>query len=98
MSKNIVIDGEQFDDMRGFYDHVTPMLTDGIGEYGHNLDAFCDMLRGGLGAHYYGEPLEILWKNFGLSRERLGDRRVLNIISVILASDDAHECTLKIEE
>lgn len=96
--KKIVIDGGAFDDMRGFYDHVIPMLTDGNFEAGRNLDAFNDLLRGGFGAHGYGQPVEIVWKEFARSRELLGDSKLLTIVQIILDADGGHDCTLKIEE
>ena len=95
---SIVINGEEFDTMREFFDYVIPMLSDGSFKAGHNLDAFNDLLRGGFGVHEYGQPLDITWRNFERSRSMLGDSSVLTLVQIILDSDGGHECTLKLED
>lgn len=97
-ARKIIIDGGAFDDMNGFYDHVIPLLTDGHFDAGHNLDAFNDLLRGGFGAHSYGQPLDIKWISFTRSRDMLGESKLLTIVQIILDVNGGHNCTLKIEE
>jgi RNAse (barnase) inhibitor barstar len=63
------IDGSRFSTLERFYDEVSRVLLPGA-EWGHNLDAFNDILRGGFGTPDGGFILR--WRNVGLSRERLG--------------------------
>ena len=94
--RSIEINGAAFDNMKEFFDHVIPMLSDGSFEAGHNLDAFNDLLRGGFGVHEYGQPLDITWRNFERSRSMLGDANVLTLVQIILDADGGHDCTLKL--
>ena len=71
--KQIVIDGNNFSDIEGFYCEMDKLLTrDLTWKTGHNLNAFNDLLRGGFGFHEYGEKLSITWINAGKSRADLG--------------------------
>lgn len=71
--KNIVIDGNKFSDLEGFYTEIDKLLTKDLDwKTGHNMDAFNDLLRGGFGVHEYGEALHIKWINFEKSRQNLG--------------------------
>lgn len=63
------IDGNKFDDLEAFYDHVSQILIPGS-EWGRNLDAFNDILRGGFGTPEGG--FIVRWKNSGRSQEQLG--------------------------
>lgn len=73
MRRKIVIDGNNFDDLEGFYCEIDKLLTkDLTWQTGHNLDAFNDLLRGGFGVHEYGEPILISWENFEKSRHDFG--------------------------
>jgi hypothetical protein len=63
-----VIDGEDFDDLEGFYEVVGRALIPGQ-PYPRNLDAFNDILFwpcGGEGSY------TLIWRNSALSRRRLG--------------------------
>lgn len=62
------IDGERFSTLEEFFNEVDHVLR--LGGWGHNLDAFNDVLRGGFGTPE--EGFTIQWKNHKLSRERLG--------------------------
>jgi RNAse (barnase) inhibitor barstar len=62
------IDGSRFSTLEGFYDEISRVLIPGA-KWGHNLDAFNDILRGGFGTPEGGFVLR--WKNSALSRERL---------------------------
>ena len=63
------IDGCDFATLQEFYGVVSQILIPGI-EWGHNLDAFNDILRGGFGTPDDGFVLR--WVNSAVSRERLG--------------------------
>jgi hypothetical protein len=63
------IDGRDFSTLVEFYEVVGRVLIPGA-QWGHNLDAFNDILRGGFGTPEGGYILR--WKNSALSRERLG--------------------------
>jgi RNAse (barnase) inhibitor barstar len=63
------IDGANFSTLEGFFEEVSNNLIPGA-EWGRNLDAFNDILRGGFGSPEVGFVLK--WRNSELSRERLG--------------------------
>ena len=63
------IDGARFTTLEEFYDEVSRVLIPG-GYWGHNLDAFNDILRGGFGTPDGG--FTFVWKNSALSRQALG--------------------------
>jgi RNAse (barnase) inhibitor barstar len=63
------IDGNKFDDLDAFYEHVGQTLIPGS-EWGKNLDAFNDILRGGFGTPDHG--FIVRWKNSDRSQEKLG--------------------------
>jgi RNAse (barnase) inhibitor barstar len=62
------IDGQEFSNLEEFYDVVSRVLIPGA-EWGRNLDAFNDILRGGFGTPEGGFILH--WKNSAESQERL---------------------------
>lgn len=98
--RRYVLDGENFDDLEGFYTEISRIMTDESGgkvRSGHNLDGFCDVLRGGFGKHGYGEPIEVVWRNFERSREVLGDTMLLRIVSILLEKNGEHDCVLRTE-
>lgn len=64
-----VIDGRDFSSLQGFWHTVSARLIPGA-EWGRNLDAFNDILRGGFGTPPGGFIL--IWKNSDLSRTVLG--------------------------
>jgi hypothetical protein len=63
------IDGRDFSTLEGFYEVVSRVLIPGA-QWGHNLDAFNDILRGGFGTPEGGFLLR--WRNAAVSRQRLG--------------------------
>ncbi len=67
--KRYEIDGRAFFTLEGFFDEISRVLIPGAG-WGHNLDAFNDILRGGFGTPDDG--FELAWLNHGVSKERLG--------------------------
>jgi RNAse (barnase) inhibitor barstar len=62
------IDGRDFFTLEDFYEVVSRVLIPGA-SWGHNLDAFNDILRGGFGTPDGG--FVIRWSNSTLSRDRL---------------------------
>jgi len=64
-----VIEGREFTTLEGFYNEISRVLIPEA-EWGRNLDAFNDILRGGFGTPAGGFILE--WRSSELSKERLG--------------------------
>jgi RNAse (barnase) inhibitor barstar len=63
-----VVDGAGFDDLDGFWSELERLLLGGRA-FGRNLDAFDDLLSGGLGTPAGGFTLR--WVNAGRSRRQL---------------------------
>lgn len=76
------IDGTRFSTLEGFYDEVSRVLTPGA-FWGHNLDAFNDILRGGFGT--VEEGFTLVWKNSDVSRQRLGYPETVRQLELRLA-------------
>ena len=68
--KTYVIDGMRFHDMDGFYDEIGEQLIPET-YWGRNLDAFNDILRGNFGPLNESDFV-LIWKNSGVSKDRLG--------------------------
>jgi RNAse (barnase) inhibitor barstar len=68
------IDGRDFATLQEFYDVISRVLIPGA-EWGRNLDAFNDILRGGFGTPEGGFVLR--WKNSAVSRDRLGHQETV---------------------
>lgn len=65
----IVINGDNFSTLEGFYSEVDKVLTRGIGwKTGHNFAAFNDLLRGGFGVHAYEEAIKLIWQHSDKSK------------------------------
>ena len=75
------IDGERFSTLEEFYEEVGRTLVPGV-DWGRNLDAFNDILRGGFGTPE--EGFTLIWKNASLSRERLGYRETIRQLELRL--------------
>jgi len=71
--KRFVLDGAAFNGLDTFYDHAGEVLCPGF-DWGRNLDAFNDILRGGFGAFECGEEIELVWKGATKSKQDLGHR------------------------
>lgn len=68
MVREFVIDGRKAVTLEAFYDEVSRVLIPGV-EWGQNLDAFNDILRGGFGTP---EALFLVrWADSAMSRELL---------------------------
>ena len=70
--REVVIDGETFSTLGGFYACVSDKLGSPNGRPVRSLDAFNDILRGGFGKIKTGESLHIRWLNSEKSRKDLG--------------------------
>lgn len=71
--KQIIIEGNRFNNIKEFYTEIDRTLTkDLTWKAGHNLDAFNDLLHGGFGVHEYGEEIIIIWNNTDKSKKDLG--------------------------
>jgi RNAse (barnase) inhibitor barstar len=78
MQKPVIeIDGLSFDSLAGFFD-VFGTVVLGITNYGQNLDAFNDVLRGGFGSPDGGFVLR--WRNSEVSRNRLGYNETIRFL------------------
>jgi RNAse (barnase) inhibitor barstar len=71
-----VIDGNRFNDLEGFYDEVEQYLIPDT-FWGRNLDAFNDILRGGVGLP---RTFILVWKNIDKSRSNLGYEETANFL------------------
>ena len=69
LKKTYEIDGERFSNLEEFFDEIERVLIPGA-QWGRNLNAFNDILRGGFGTPDGGFRLR--WKNSNVSRQRLG--------------------------
>lgn len=80
----IIINGQNFTDLKGFYDEIDRVLTKNLDwQTGHNLNAFNDLLCGGFGVFEYDEPVKIIWTNFFHSKENLGNKLTKTLIEII---------------
>jgi RNAse (barnase) inhibitor barstar len=68
------IDGREFATLQEFFAVISRVLIPDA-EWGHNLDAFNDILRGGFGTPEGGFVFR--WANSTISRERLGHRETV---------------------
>jgi RNAse (barnase) inhibitor barstar len=75
--KTYIIDGNDFSTLSQFFEVVGKILIPGA-EWGHNLDAFNDILRGGFGTPE--EGFEIIWKNSNRSRMSLGYDETVRVL------------------
>ena len=75
------IDGHHFSTLEEFYQEISHVLIPGA-HWGHNLDAFNDILRGGFGTPEAGFILR--WKNSDISRQRLGYAETVRQLSLRL--------------
>lgn len=63
------IDGTRFSTLEGFFAEISRVLIPNS-DWGHNLNAFDDILRGGFGTPE--EGFTIRWRNHVVSQQRLG--------------------------
>ncbi len=68
MKKLYKINGQNFSTLEGFYEEFSKKVL--TANWGHNLDAFDDVLIGGFGTP--DEGFILVWKNSNISQEQLG--------------------------
>ena len=68
-TKVFEIDGWRFNTLEEFYEEISRSVVPGAA-WGHNLDAFNDILRGGFGTP--DEGFRLVWNDHGRSRDALG--------------------------
>ena len=95
--KEFIIDGNNFNDLEGFYCEIDKLLTKNLNfKTGHNFAAFNDLLRGGFGVFDEG-PILIKWKNYEKSKADLVNETILTLIEIILDfNNSGHECILEL--
>ncbi len=98
ISKEIIIDGNNFNNIEEFYCEIDKVLTKDLEwKTGHNFDAFNDLLRGGFGISEDGEPLIIKWKNYKKSKKDLGNDTILTLLEIINDfNNSGHQCKLEL--
>lgn len=70
---DITLDGNRFDDIRGFYDEINrAFMPNENWRLGDSLDALNDMLYGGYGVSAGASTVCIHWENMAKSRRDLG--------------------------
>ncbi|MBW8683019.1 barstar family protein [Chitinophaga rhizophila] len=73
MKKQLVINGDSINDIASFYQEINRVFMERENwQIGNSLDAFNDILYGGLGAIDGNEPVELVWLNMDKSRVALG--------------------------
>ena len=77
------IDGRRFSTLEQFYEEVSRVLVSEA-DWGHNLDAFNDILQGGFGTPDDGFVFR--WSHHELSKERLGYTETVRQLQLRLAS------------
>ncbi len=70
--RQVVIDGGNFSDLKGFYAEASRVFGSPEDRGIRSMDAFNDVLRGGMGDIEPGESLAVCWLNADKSREDLG--------------------------
>lgn len=89
------IDGRDFSTLDQFYDAISRALIPGV-DWGHNLDAFNDILRGGFGTPE--EGFVFRWNNSQISRERLGYPETVRVLEERLTRCHPDDCEFLIAE
>ena len=83
VTMQLTIHGDAIHDLDSFYDEVQKSLCPKFSDFGRNIDAFNDILRGGFGTFEYGEKVTIEWLDSDKGRQVLGDERFDAIIKTI---------------
>ncbi len=73
MIATFTIEGGAIRDIQSFYDEINRVFMAGEDwKLGASLDAFSDLLYGGIGALKAGEPARVIWRDMEKSRHALG--------------------------
>jgi len=87
-----VLDGKKIGSRDDFYDELARRLRL-PGHFGRNLDALWDALTGDLAG-----PVEIVWKEAGRSRARMGAKEQDGLVKVLLdAAVEREDCSVTIQ-
>lgn len=97
MAAELYIDGGRFEDTAGFYRQVTAQLARPGFAGDDNLDALCDLLRGGFGGAV-NAPAVVRWQNFARSRALLGEDFAARVCRVLAGDAEEGFRTLILEE
>jgi RNAse (barnase) inhibitor barstar len=81
MTTEYVIDGSRITSLETFYDEIGRVLVPGH-QWGRNLDAFNDILRGGFGTPDEGFTLK--WSRSTVSKEKLGYQETVRQLEIRL--------------
>ena len=94
---NVFIAGRRLSNMAGSYKEVERVFTYGLDwKIGRNLNAFNDILRGGLGRHEYGQAIHIQWLAYEKSVRDLGKEAMDTNVEIILNTENSgHDYTLE---
>lgn len=84
--KEIVIDGNNFDDMESFYDEVERKICPEFDGFGRNLDALNDVLYGGFITFELEEQVVLIWRNFNKSKREFNKKEFDLILEIIQAN------------
>ena len=76
------IDGTRFSTLEEFFDEVSRVVIPDV-LWGHNLDAFNDILRGGFGTPE--EGFVLVWKHSDVSRKNLSYQETMRQLQLRLA-------------
>jgi RNAse (barnase) inhibitor barstar len=76
------IDGTRFSTLEEFFDEVSRVVIPNV-FWGHNLDAFNDILRGGFGTPE--EGFVLVWKHSDVSRKNLSYQETVRQLQLRLA-------------
>lgn len=73
MTATFTIEGNAIRDIQSFYDEINRLfMANEDWELGPSLDAFNDLLYGGIGTLEAGKPVRIVWRDIERSRLALG--------------------------
>lgn len=84
--KEIVIDGNIFNDMESFYDEVERKICPEFDGFGRNPDALNDVLYGGFITFEPEEPITLVWRNFNKSKREFIKKELDLILEIIQAN------------
>jgi len=86
MNKVFIIDGENFNNFKGFCKEFSNVVLSGKYQWNGSLDAFNDILWGGFGDIEGEEEYTIIWRNVAKSRKDLGYSETIKRLYKVLES------------
>ncbi|MVZ61135.1 barstar family protein [Sphingobacterium humi] len=95
MKKEIVIDGSRISDKKTLFEELNRKFMQGEDwEIGESLDAFNDILYGGVGVIKGNEPILLTWKNFEESAAQLGREFTIDFYQQKLQHPELFDATI----